>query len=118
MPNLHFDYTDNIKQYIDFKKLALAMHQIIEDNLANAQVSGCKSFFTKLDNYIIADGDESHALIKLTLRILTGRDEASRIMVGKKLRELLVDTFETTAQAKQLQINVEVAEMPRQLYFK
>jgi 5-carboxymethyl-2-hydroxymuconate isomerase len=116
MPQLTLEYSSNIIEKTNLVSLLKSCHELIASELP-ANIASCKSRAMERDVYCVGDGNLQNAFVHLTLNVLPGRDEAARTRVGEKLLALLKDYFSRSLASLQLQITVELDELPK-TYFK
>jgi 5-carboxymethyl-2-hydroxymuconate isomerase len=117
MPHLILEYSDNIPGIPEFKKLFSELHQVLVQ-VADIDIRNCKSRAIKLDNFSIADGQNTTSFVHLSLRIFSGRSDEIKIKMGENLRRVLADNFCPESSAKDVLITVEIDEIDNRFYFK
>lgn len=117
MPHLTLEYTDNIKQQIDFKDLFTGLHQVLAD-VGAIPLGNCKSRAVRLVHYYIADGDSRHAFVHLVIRLLAGRPIEQKQEIARQSLAILKDAFASSLAEFELQISVEIHDIERSTYSK
>lgn len=122
MPQLFIDYSDNI-QNLDEKKLMLALNQTLFDTGLFAHQNDIKSRIKMVSDYLIGLGDQTseasnQAFIFVRLQALSGRTDQQKNLMTDKLSECLQSFNAYTPQGLAIQLCVEFAEMPKEIYRK
>lgn len=115
MPHLILEHTNNIKE--NFKSLFQKLHQILIVE-ACASLENCKSRAVELDTFLIGNNDTNNAFVHLEIRLIEGRGLKIREKIGKLVLTILEEYFSKSQVDLNLQISVEITELPRNLYFK
>lgn len=117
MPQMIVEYSDNI-QNLDIQKLLSGLNQsLFETGLVN-HPDDIKSRARANSDYLIGFGDNPQAYIHVRLAILTGRSSDQKNLMADQLSAFL-NTFETyQAEGLEIQLCVEIAEMPKEHYRK
>lgn len=116
MPQITLEYSSNISREVNFKNLLLEIHRNVSQ-IVNCDILNCKSRVTKLDNYLIGDGEVSNAMIHLEIAILDGRTEEVKTELGEKILSI-IETYFAGSYGLKIQITVDVKDLQRQFYFK
>jgi len=116
MPILTLEHTSYIRETIYTKALFYPLHKLLV-KLANANLKRCKSRAINHSNYFISDGNSSPAFITLTVRLLEGRSKKNCKDLGKKMRKFLLSYFLLSLKKLDLQISVNIIEMPKEYNF-
>ncbi|MDI1225434.1 MULTISPECIES: 5-carboxymethyl-2-hydroxymuconate Delta-isomerase [Acinetobacter] len=122
MPQMFIDYSDNI-QNLDKKKLMLGLNHALFDTGLVGQAHDIKSRIQTVSDYLIGFGDESgeqsnQAFIFVRLQGLSGRTEPQKDLMTENLSQFLQSFEDYSAQGLEIQLCVEFAEMPREIYKK
>lgn len=116
MPQLIVEYSDNIKQ-LDENKLLLTLNQhLIETGIVTAQ--DLKSRIHADTSFLIGLGDQPQAYIHVHLYILAGRDLAQKKTLGDQAIAALRGFKDFQAHGLELQLSVQMTDMPRDDYRK
>lgn len=122
MPQMFIDYSDNI-QNLDSKKLMLGLNHALFDTGLVGHPHDIKSRIQAVSNYIIGFGSEddavdNQAFIFVRLQGLSGRTEEQKNLMTDKLSECLQSFTDYSAKGLEVQLCVEFAEMPKEIYRK
>lgn len=117
MPQMFVDYSDNI-QDVDSKKLLLGLnHALFNTGLVGHEFD-IKSRVTAVSNYLIGFGDNNQAFIFVRLQGLSGRTDEQKGVMTEALSTFLKNFDGYSAQGLEIQLCVEFAEMPKEIYRK
>lgn len=116
MPQLTLEYSANILEKSHLTSLLKSCHELIANELPT-KIESCKSRAIERDIYCVGDGNAQNAFVHVVLKVMPGRDEATRIKVGEKLLELLKMHFGKSLEMLKLQITIELDELST-TYFK
>lgn len=116
MPQITLEYSSNISSEVNFKNMLLEIHRNVSQ-IINCDILNCKSRVTKLDSFLIGEGDLNNAMIHLAVAILDGRTEEVKTELGEKILSILEAYFAGVSGLK-IQITVEVKDLQRKFYFK
>ena len=117
MPQITLEYTDNIKSYIDYRKLFFQIHLFLEKT-GGIDAKNCKSRIQILDQYFIDQGQDNCAFVHLELALYKGRSVELKKKFGAGLLDILHQFFETENSNVDLQLTVEIRDIVRETYFK
>ena len=121
MPQMFIDYSDNI-QNLDKKKLMLGLNHALFDTGLVTQSKDIKTRIHAVADYLVGfgeeTGDDQQAFIFIRLQGLSGRTEAQKNLMTDSLSEHLQSFTDYNAVGLEVQLCVEFAEMPRDIYRK
>jgi 5-carboxymethyl-2-hydroxymuconate isomerase len=117
MPQLTLEYTDNVRDTVDFDLLFLELHEILSE-VAGIRVDNCKSRAVGLSDYRVGSGEAGAAFVHLEVAILEGRALETKQELGRRMLEALRGAYAGTLAELALQITVEVRDLQKALYFK
>ena len=122
MPQMFIDYSDNI-QKLNKKQLMLGLNHALFDTGLVGQAIDIKSRISEVADYLIGFGDENDAVdnqafIFVRLQGLSGRTDEQKNAMTESLSQFL-QTFDAyDALGLEIQLCVEFAEMPKEIYKK
>jgi 5-carboxymethyl-2-hydroxymuconate isomerase len=93
MPQLEIEYSTNLPIADELPKLAVDLHDVIARE-ADADLASFKTRMSPLDNVVIADGDNRHAMVHLDIRLLSGRSDQMKFATGEAALAVLRDRLE------------------------
>ena len=121
MPQMFIDYSDNIKN-LDKKKLMLGLNHALFDTGLVAESKDIKTRIHAVTDYMVGFGEENdddqQAFIFIRLQGLSGRTDAQKNLMTNSLSEYLQSFTDYNAVGLEVQLCVEFAEMPRDIYRK
>lgn len=117
MPFINLEYTNNIKEIIDFQSLFEAIHQLA-NKLADVNVANCKSKVQMLDCFYMGTGAKENAFAHLDFYFLEGRDSEIKKALGQGLLDLLRTFFRKSSLDLNLQLTVRIEDIKRDFHFK
>ena len=121
MPQMFIDYSDNIKN-LDKKKLMLGLNHTLFDTGLVAESKDIKTRIHAVTDYMVGFGEENdddqQAFIFIRLQGLSGRTETQKNLMTDSLSKYLQSFQDYTAVGLEMQLCVEFAEMPRDIYRK
>lgn len=112
MPHIIVEYTDTLS--IDVPKLLDGLHY----NLAEQEtidIHAIKTRATPVQYSIVGDGKDRDKFVHITLKLLSGREEALRKKIGQDLFNVAQDIFPSGSD---IALSVEVHEMDPATYIK
>ena len=86
MPHFHLEYLANLETLVDMAGLCKTLRKAGE-RIEIFPLAGIRVRTIKVDHYEIADGDEKHGFIDLTIRLREGRSSAVK---QKAVEEIFV----------------------------
>ncbi len=116
MPQLILEYSANIEQDIDFKKLLYQLHQVMAET-AGVNIGNCKSRAVKREDYCVGDGDELNAFVHVDVGLFP-RDPEVKQAIGQQMLRVLENAYAPSIQNYNLQITVWVRDIQPEFYFK
>ena len=117
MPQMFVDYSDNI-QNVDKPKLLLGLNKALFDTGLVGHEFDIKSRIHAVSDYLIGFGENNQAFIFVRLQGLSGRTEPQKDLMTENLSQFLQSFEDYSAQGLEIQLCVEFAEMPREIYKK
>ena len=122
MPQIFIDYSDNI-QNLDKKKLMLGLNHALFDTGLVGHEHDIKTRIQGVSDYLIGFGDENgeanqQAFIFVRLQGLSGRTDKQKDLMTENLSQFLQSFQNYSADGLEIQLCVEFAEMPREIYKK
>ena len=115
MPHLVLEYTANVPDRPDFRRVLLDLH----DALAATGLfdrKDLKSRALRHDVFAVADGAEDRPFVALSVAILEGRPEETKAAVSEAALDVLVRAFPRLVDAGRGAISVEVRDLHRASY--
>lgn len=117
MPQIFVDYSDNIHN-VDKPKLLLGLNKALFDTGLVGHEFDIKSRINAVSDYLIGFGENNQAFIFVRLQGLSGRTEQQKSLMTDALVKALENFEGYSAQGLEVQLCVEFAEMPKEIYRK
>lgn len=117
MPQMFVDYSDNI-QNLDEQKILLGLNHALFDTGLVGHEFDIKSRIQSVSNYLIGFGENNQAFIFVRLQGLSGRTDQQKNLMTDYLSKFLQSFDGYAAQNLEVQLCVEFAEMPKEIYRK
>ncbi|MBN8521241.1 MAG: 5-carboxymethyl-2-hydroxymuconate Delta-isomerase [Alphaproteobacteria bacterium] len=111
MPHIVAEYSANLVGRVDIPDLVRGLHAALAG--AGVDETRIKTRAVRIDDYVLGGGKT--AMIHVTLSLLTGRDEATRVAYGTALHTCL--KAKAAALGDICALTLEVREMTRETYF-
>jgi 5-carboxymethyl-2-hydroxymuconate isomerase len=117
MPHLRLEYTDNIGAAIQLTDLFAQLHDAISET-AGIAIESCKSRAYRPEDYWIGRGEPDNAFVHLEVQVLEGKTLELKQALGRQCLSLLRSHFGAAPPELDLQITIEIRDMPPEVYFK
>lgn len=117
MPHILIEYSSNLSKLdaqatLQNVNRALAASGQFDDLDIKTRIAAVRDF-------LVGTGEQTHAFVHATLRLLNGRDLATRQTLANAVLNALKASLEPHAQLQAaVQISVDVVDMDRQAYAK
>ena len=115
MPHLVLEYTANVSDRPDLRRVLLDLH----DALAATGLfdrKDLKSRALRHDDFAVGDGAEDRPFVALSIAILDGRPDEVKAAISDATLEVLVRAFPRLVDAGRGAISVEVRDLHRASY--
>jgi 5-carboxymethyl-2-hydroxymuconate isomerase len=116
VPQITIEYSANLDGRFDARGFASKLHGHLVAH-ADAQIESCKTRLVRLDEVVIGSGEPDRAMVHADIRILTGRSDEQKLLLGKAAIQSLEDAAGGT-EGLEVQLTVEVRELDRANYHK
>lgn len=113
MPHFVVEYTDNLEKETDIHLLLKKANDILINQNGLFPTAGIRSRAIKLDNYVIADGEEDYAFVHGSLTVAAGRSENDLQRVTEELFAMITDHFKEISKDRYLTLSLELNEFSR-----
>jgi 5-carboxymethyl-2-hydroxymuconate isomerase len=110
MPHFVVEYTANLEAEGDLPGLLKKINQTMIAQGGVFPIGGIRTRAIRLDCYRMADGAEDYAFVHATLKIGSGRDEATKKRAGDALFEVVKTHFAALYEKRYLALSMEMAE--------
>ena len=116
MPHLTLEYSANLSEKNNFKKLFTEFNEILATNLPT-DIKGCKCRAYAVSDFVVGDGATDNAFVHIELRVLRGRESDKVREAGMKIMETARTYFTESFKKLSLQLTLEIIELSPH-YFK
>lgn len=117
MPHFIVEYSSNLEKDINFSEFFEHVHDCLGSS-GVFPLGGIRSRAIRMDNYRIADEKHDYAFIHITLKVGSGREEATRKKECDALFLLIESYFESLQNKRLLAISFEMQEIHPTLTYK
>lgn len=117
MPQMVVEYSDNIKE-LNHQDLMLNLNHALFDTGLIDHPFNIKTRIRANQDFLIGFGDNQQAYIHVRLGIMTGRTLEQRQLISEQLLTCLKNFDKYQASGLEIQLCVEIAEMPKEVYGK
>lgn len=113
MPHIIFEYTDNIKNEINFHSLFKSIHQVFMKRKDLFPIGGIRSRAIELNNYFVADGTEDDAFVHATIKIGAGRSENVKKEICEEIFAIMKEHFAELYEKRYVALSLELYEFSK-----
>jgi 5-carboxymethyl-2-hydroxymuconate isomerase len=115
MPHLVLEYSANVPDHPDLKRVLLDLHEAL---MASAlfERKDLKSRAVRHDVFAVADGAEDRAFVALSIAILDGRPDEVKAAVSEAALDVLIRAFPKLVAGGRGALSVEVRDLHRASY--
>ena len=110
MPHQIIEYSGNLDERMSVDGLVGALHAAAAD-LEALPLAGLRTRSHRVDHFAVADQHPDNAFIAVYLRIGKGRDEATRVALGRALADALVAHVRQALGDAPIALSYEVQEI-------
>ena len=115
MPHLVLEYTANVPDEPDFRRVLLDLHDALVAS-ALFERKDIKSRAVRHDVFAVADGAEDRAFVALSIAILDGRSDDVKAALSEAALDVLVRSFPKLVAGGRGAISVEIRDLHRASY--
>ncbi|UZI27864.1 5-carboxymethyl-2-hydroxymuconate Delta-isomerase [Streptomyces sp. VB1] len=109
MPQITVDYSGTLAATFDRQAFAFALHPLIATTV-DTRPEACKTRFRRVDEFVIGDRAEGHAVLHIEIRLLHGRTDATKIRLADAVLDLIAARVEP-GDGVTLHASVEVPDL-------
>ncbi len=113
MPHIVLEYSSNLTQSVDFKRLLGALHQIL-GNVESFETDRIKSRSIELDHFLVGR-ERDRGMVHVEVSFSPGRSESLRMELGQRLLDLLLN--EVKPDGVEVSRSIEIRQFEPQMYF-
>jgi 5-carboxymethyl-2-hydroxymuconate isomerase len=114
MPHLTIEYSANLRDSGRFAQLCEALGKTLAAQTADGKavypLGGIRVRAYAADTWYIANGAADNAFVHLSLKVATGRSEATRKATGDALFDVLKAHFEEQFEQQGLALSLDITE--------
>jgi len=117
MAHFIFEYSANLpRDLLDMPGLMEKLHRAAADS-GVFPLSGIRSRAICCDEYRVGDGNPEHGFINLSMKVGSGREEATRLKIGSHLFDIMVEHLQPVLDFQGLAISFEMRELEARVKF-
>lgn len=117
MPQIRLEGSPSLLAALDLPPMLSAIHDAVVE-IAHAQHADCKTLVLNAHADHINRGDGTETMLHVEIRLLPGRELATKQSLGAAVAALLETAALPHLNGRGLQATVEVLEFPRETYAK
>lgn len=110
MPHFHLEYSANLEEKVDISALCDAIRSAAVD-IEIFPMPGIRVRATRSDHYSIADGDEKHGFVDLSIRLREGRTEEAKRYAVEKIFSTLCSFMEPVLLQSSVALSAEIRDI-------
>lgn len=116
MPVTNFEYTSNLKIKGKVKNFLPEVHQTLVE-LIQTDLKTCRSVIQEHQDYLVGNGDALNGFIQMSIRILPGRTDEQKSLLGNSLLKKLKQAFAQEIKDFNVQCRVYLTEVDKPQYY-
>jgi len=117
MPHITIEYSANLKDKIDIKKLVEVVHQAAL-RTGVFEVAAVRTRAAAREIYAIADGHADNAFVAINARVAPGRPAETRKRLGQEIFDAACEFLRNVYDTSPLAISLEVQEIDNTAAFR
>lgn len=117
MPQIRLEGSPSLLAALDLPPMLNAIHDAVV-RIANAKHADCKTLVLEAYADHVNRGDGTETMLHAEIRLLPGRELATKQALGAAVAELLEAAATPHLAGRGLQATVEIIEFPRETYAK
>jgi len=117
VPHITLEVTCNVDTGDDPQELLAGLHRLVHE-IGGARLGNCKSRLRLLETFRVGDGAPGSGFVHCEIRLLEGRPVEAKQELGRAALEFLTGRLAPVSAKLDLQVTVEVGDLPKALYFK
>ena len=110
MPHFHLEYSANLEEKVDVRALCNAI-RLAAIEIEIFPMPGIRVRASCVDHYSIADGDEKHGFIDLSIRLREGRSEKAKRDAVEKIFEKMCSFMAPVLQNSSVALSAEIRDI-------
>jgi 5-carboxymethyl-2-hydroxymuconate isomerase len=117
MPHLTVEYSANLRDQIDVRKLLETVHQAALQT-GVFEVAAVRTRGALREDYVIADGRPENTFVAISVRIAPGRSPVIRQRLGQEIFDAVCEFLKDVYESIPLAISLEVQEIDNTAAFR
>ncbi len=110
MPHFHLEYSANLEEKVNVSALCDSIRLAAID-IEIFPMPGIRVRATRVDHYSIADGNEKHGFIDLSIRLREGRSEKAKRDAVEKIFETMCGFMEPVLEKASVALSAEIRDI-------
>jgi 5-carboxymethyl-2-hydroxymuconate isomerase len=115
MPHLVLEYSANVPDHPDLRRVLLDLHQALMASALFEQ-KDLKSRAVRHDVFAVADGAEDRAFVALSISILEGRPDEVKAALSEAALDVLLRAYPKLVGGGRGSLSVEIRDLHRTSY--
>jgi 5-carboxymethyl-2-hydroxymuconate isomerase len=115
MPHCTLEYSANVPDRPDVRRLLLEVHEALTAT-GLFTLADIKSRAVRHETFVIGDGDETRVFATLTIEILDGRSDEVKAAISAAALEVLARHFPASLAERACSLTVQVRDIHRASY--
>jgi 5-carboxymethyl-2-hydroxymuconate isomerase len=117
MAHFIYEYSANLPaELLDLPGLMAKMHETAADS-GIFPLSGLRSRAIRCDQFRVGDGDPVNGFVNLSMKVGSGRDQQTRMAIGRTLFDLLLQHLQPLLEQHALAVSFEMRELDEHVKF-
>jgi 5-carboxymethyl-2-hydroxymuconate isomerase len=117
MAHFIYEYSANLPaELLDLPGLMAKMHETAADS-GIFPLSGLRSRAIRCDQFRVGDGDPDNGFVNLSMKVGSGRDQQTRMAIGRTLFDLLLQHLQPLLEQHALAVSFEMRELDEHVKF-
>ncbi|MEM9437033.1 MAG: 5-carboxymethyl-2-hydroxymuconate isomerase [Pseudomonadota bacterium] len=110
MPHFQIDYSANLEPELDMAAFCETLRATAEQ-IEAFPTPGIRVRATRVDHYAIADGDEKHGFIDISVRLRAGRKQAVKQAAAQKLFHAAQEAIAPLLAHRSIALSLEMRDI-------
>ncbi len=115
MPHCVLEYSANVLDRPDLRRLLLEIHDVIMKT-GEFSLGDIKSRVLRHDVFVVGDGSPDRAFVTLDIQILGGRSDEMKARLSEGALHVLERAYPTTLEKRKCSLTVQVSDLHRPSY--
>ncbi len=115
MPHCTLEYSSNVVDRPDMKRLLLDIHEALV-KAGSVALAAIKSRAIKHEQFVVGDGDPNRAFVALTIQVFGGRSDEVKAEITDAAFQVLKKAFSRSVEQGTCGITVQIVDIHRPSY--